>query len=367
MRENTLHQYIERETSLVRDEKIFGHRVVNFIYSEVRENARTLFRALTSARMTGLLGRFNYDSVLGSKITGTRGLFKALEVDLSECVEAPQFLDTARKIFERQIKYWETRPMPNDLRAVVSPSDSRMLIGSFSETSQLFLKNKFFCFEELLGKDKGVWRTFFEGGDWAVFRLTPEKYHYNHVPVSGKVVDIYQLDGACHSCNPEAIIAVATPFSKNKRVVTIIDTDVEGGTGAGLIAMVEVAALLIGDIEQCYCEHRYNYPQWITKGMFLRAGRPKSLYHPGSSTNVLVFEKDRVEFCKDLIRNMHRSDATSIFSTGFGRPLVETEVKVRSQIATAAGSGLSSEAVVTSCLQARQRRSHTRAAWTASP
>lgn len=75
MRENTLHQYIERETSLVRDEKIFGHRVVNFIYSEVRENARTLFRALTSARMTGLLGRFNYDSVLGSKITGTRGLF----------------------------------------------------------------------------------------------------------------------------------------------------------------------------------------------------------------------------------------------------------------------------------------------------
>jgi phosphatidylserine decarboxylase len=41
------------------------------------------------------------------------------------------------------------------------------------------------------------------------------------------------------------------PYSKNKRVVTIIDTDVEGGTGIGLVAMIEVVALMIGDIVQC--------------------------------------------------------------------------------------------------------------------
>ena len=98
------HQYIERETGRVRDERLMRHRMVRFIYSDVRENAGAVFRALTSARVTSMLAYFHYDCALGSRLTGTRTLFKALGVDLSECVDAPQFLDTARKIFERRIK-----------------------------------------------------------------------------------------------------------------------------------------------------------------------------------------------------------------------------------------------------------------------
>jgi phosphatidylserine decarboxylase len=339
MRNTAQHQYIERETSRVRDEKIFGHQLVDFIYSDVRENAGTIFRALTSARITSLLAYFYYDCALGSRVTGTKGLFRAFGVDLSECIDAPRFLDTARKVFERKIKYWQTRPMPDDTRAIVSPSDSKMLLGSFSDTSRLFLKDKFFEFEELLGTDKKTWLTAFRDGDFAVFRLTPEKYHYNHAPVTGKVLDVYQIPGAYHSCSPEAVITIATPYSKNKRVITIIDTDVEGGTHAGLVAMVEVVALLIGDIVQCYSEHRYNYPQWVTRGMFLNKGQPKSLYRPGSSTNVLIFQKGRVEFSEDLIENMHHCGARSIFTSGFGRAMVETEVKVRSGIAMACEGG----------------------------
>lgn len=336
------HQYIERETGMVRDERLMRHRVVRFVYSDVRENAAAVFRALTSARVTSLLAYFHYDCALGSRITGGQALFKALGVDLSECVDAPQFLDTARKVFERRIRYWQVRPMPEDVRAIVSPSDARVLIGSFRETSRIFLKDKFFDYEELLGPDKHTWLNAFDGGDFAVFRLTPDKYHYNHVPVAGKVLDIYQIQGAYHSCNPEAVITIATPFSKNKRVVTIIDTDVEGGTHAGLVALVEIVALLIGDIVQCYSEHRYNYPQLVTKGMFLKKGCPKSLYRPGSSTNVLIFQKDRVELCDDLLRNMLHSGARSIFSTGFGGSIVETDVKVRSQVGAAVQSKSSS-------------------------
>jgi phosphatidylserine decarboxylase len=335
MRANIKHQYIERETSAPRDERIFGHRMINFIYSDVRENAQTLFKALTSARITGFLAYFYYDCSLATRFTGMRGLFCALGVDLKECVDAPRLLDTPRKMFERKIRYWDTRPMPDDAGAIVSPADSRMLIGSFSRDSRLFLKDKFFDYDELLGADKATWLSAFEGGDFAVFRLTPEKYHYNHAPVAGKVLDIYEIDGVYHSCNPEAVITMATPFSKNKRVVTIIDTDVPGGTRAGLVAMVEVVALLIGDIVQCYSEHRYNYPQWVTRGTFLRKGRPKSLYRPGSSTNVLIFQKGRMEFCADLVENMHRQGVRSIFTNGFGASMVETEVKVRSSIGTA--------------------------------
>jgi phosphatidylserine decarboxylase len=150
--------------------------------------------------------------------------------------------------------------------------------------------------------------------------------------VAGVVRDIYEINGGYHSCNPGAVVTTATPYSKNKRVVTVIDTDVPEGTGVGLVAMIEVVALMIGDIVQCYSEHRYDAPRPVTKGMFLDKGLPKSLYRPGSSTDVLLFQRDRFVFADDIVWNLSRNGALSRFSLGFGKPLVETEVSVRSFI-----------------------------------
>jgi phosphatidylserine decarboxylase len=97
--------------------------------------------------------------------------------------------------------------------------------------------------------------------------------------------------------------------------------------------MIEVVALMIGDIVQCYSENQYAAPQDVIAGMFLSKGQPKSLYRPGSSTDVIVFQKNKIKFCDDIINNMYRMDARSRFSQGFGRPLVETSVTVRSTIA----------------------------------
>jgi phosphatidylserine decarboxylase len=157
------------------------------------------------------------------------------------------------------------------------------------------------------------------------------------VPVSGKLTDFYTISGSCHSCNPAAVIATATPLSKNTRVVSIIDTDVPEGSGVGMVAMIEVAALMVGDIVQAYSEERYDNPRQMEIGMFLRKGRPKSLFRPGSSTDVLLFHKGRIEFSPDLTANCIRNDVGSRFSAGFGRPLVETDVKAGSVVAKAAG------------------------------
>src|SRR4029453_17322580 len=134
-------------------------------------------------------------------------------------------------------------------------------------------------------------------------RLTPEKYHYNHTPVAGVICDFYENDGDYHSCNPGPVVSLATPYSKNKRVVTVIDTNVAGGTGVGWVAMIEVVALMVGDIAQCYSETEYKDPQPAGIGMFLQRGCPKSLFRPGSSTPVLLFQNDGVEFAQYLIRN----------------------------------------------------------------
>ena len=328
------HQYIERSSGAVRNERLFGDHLVEVLYSPVREQANWLFRSLTGPASSRLLALFTFDLALGRRMSGNRRFLAECGVNLAECLDPPATLDNPRKVFERRIRYWECRPMPADAATVVSPADARVLVGSLAEDNAVFIKEKFFSFDELLGGHP-AWQEAFAGGDYAVFRLTPDKYHYNHVPASGRVVETYTLDGTYHSCNPAAIVTVATPYSKNRRTVTVIDTDVPGGSGVGLVAMIEVVALMIGEIVQCYSNERYDDPRPVEPGMFLRKGQPKSLYRPGSSTDVLLFQQNRICFADDLLANRERQDVISRFSRGFRQPLVETDLQVRSPIAVA--------------------------------
>ncbi|OPY77830.1 MAG: Phosphatidylserine decarboxylase proenzyme [Syntrophorhabdus sp. PtaU1.Bin058] len=329
----TPHQYIERETLNISTERLYWDRVIGFLYSKVRENVPSLFRIVTGPRTSSLLGFLNYELFITGRLSGNMKFLKESGINLDECLEGPELLDTPKKIFERKIRYWKYRPMCENVQAVVSPADARVLVGSFCEGKGIFVKEKFFEYEELLGPDKGEWLEAFHDGDFAIFRLTPDKYHYNHTPVAGVVLDVYEISGRYHSCNPGAVIMTVTPYSKNKRVVTVIDTDVPGGSQVGRVAMVEVVAFMIGEIAQCYSEEQYDNPVNVSKGMFLERGCPKSLYRPGSSTDILIFQKDRVLFADDILINKHSREAMSRYSLGFGEPLVETDVKVRSLIA----------------------------------
>ncbi|MBN1141915.1 MAG: phosphatidylserine decarboxylase [Deltaproteobacteria bacterium] len=326
------HQYIERESGAIRQERLFNDALVRFLYHPVREKAPLLFRKLTEARLSSWLGFLHFDQALGARVLGNRRFIRESGIDFRECLEPPHSFNTARKVFERRIRYWECRPLPDDPQAVVSPADGRILIGSFRDTSSLHLKDKFFHFDELLGPDQKRWINAFHDGDFCILRLTPDKYHYNHTPVTGVVVDFYELEGDYHSCNPAAVVRMATPYSKNRRVVTVIDTDVQGGSRVGLVAMIEIVALMIGDIVQCYSRERYANPSPIYPSLFLERGCPKSLFRPGSSTDVLIFQQERIRFARDLLENQRRTDVRSRFSTGFGRPLAETELRVRSLI-----------------------------------
>ncbi|MGO9146271.1 MAG: phosphatidylserine decarboxylase [Desulfomonilia bacterium] len=329
-----IHQYVERDTGCIRNERLFNDNLIRLVFAPQREHESMLFNAITSSVMTRFLAYVSFDALLGSRLSGLDRFMKANGIDMEECYDDPLSLDTPRKVFERRIRYWEKRPMPDYPETITSPADSRMVLGSFDEAGALFIKGKFFDFEELLGVLNREWIGAFEGGDFAVFRLTPDKYHYNHCPVSGEVVDFYAMEGRYAPCNPSALVRLAEPYSKNYRVVTIIDTGCRGGTGTGLVAMVEVAAMMVGDIVQAYSDDYYDNPREMKKGMHLLRGQPKSLFRPGSSTVVLLFQKGKVAFQDDLLINQHR-DIQSRYSAGLGRPLAETEVMVRSGIAYA--------------------------------
>jgi phosphatidylserine decarboxylase len=329
---HSVHRFIHRESGSVLHEELFADSAIRFIYSSVREKAPWFFNALTGRSVTSLLGFVNYDLALNGRFSGSSRFMRKIGINTDECLLPVEEMDTPRKIFERRIAYWRCRPMDEAEGLIVSPADSRMLVGSLDESSTLYLKDKFFAFSELLGAEKPSLHKRFDGGDYAVFRLTPEKYHYTHAPVSGVVQEIYGVDGCYHSCNPSSAIAVAGPLSKNRRIITVIDTDVTEGSGVGTVAMMEIVALMIGDIQQCYSDEQYNEPLPVEAGLFIKKGQPKALFRPGSSTVVLFFEKDRIRFSRDLLENQGRHDVGNRFSGWLERPVVETEVNVRSTI-----------------------------------
>ncbi len=326
------HYYLSRDSDSARRETLLADAAIGFIYSTVRERAPWFFKAVTGQTLTGLFGFVNYDMALNARLDGAGRFRRAIGLKEDECLLPAAALNTPRKIFERQIAYWDFRPMDKSPGVVVSPADSRMLVGSLAADSVFFLKGTFFDFPELVGPERSALHGRFAGGDFAVFRLTPDKYHYNHMPVSGVVRDIFPVDGHYHSCNPGAAIALATPLSKNRRVVSVIDTDVPDGSRVGQVLMVEVVAMMIGDIVQCYSAERYDRPVAVESGLFMAKGQPKSLFRPGSSTVVLLFEPGRVEFSRDLLTNQQRADVPSRFSSWLAQPLVETDISVRATI-----------------------------------
>jgi phosphatidylserine decarboxylase len=333
--EQQQHQFVERLSGEVRNETLLYDRHIRWMYSSLRESAPWLFKWISSSpAINDWLATINFDK----PIRDAQGVINALvvkaDVRMDELLEPLPNAPTWRDFFGRKIRFWDCRPLSPDPRRVVAPCDSRVLLGNLNHQKELLIKEKFFSLVDLLDK-KAAWIDKFRDADWAIFRLTPEMYHYNHCPVAGAVVDFYEIGGAYHSCNPTACIETVTPYSKNRRFVTIFDTDVPGGTGIGKVAMIEVVALLIGRVRQCYSHAQYKFPTTMYKGLMCKRGAVKSVFEPGSSTVVLLFEKGRVEFDSDLLVNQARTDAFSRFSKGFAEPMVETEIQVRSGIGTA--------------------------------
>lgn len=325
------HAFIERSSGRLVEEPLFGERLVSFLYSTVRECSPLLFRAAISPRVSDLLALLYFDLPWSGRRLARERFVARFGIDLGECSDSPAALATPRALFERRIRYWELRPLPAELSAVVSPADARVVVGSLAAGAPLPIKNKLFTVGELLGPGFAPWAGRFLDGDAAIFRLTPEKYHYTHTPVAGRVVGVAEIAGLCHSCNPSALLEVATPYSKNRRRVTLIDSDVAGGTGVGLVAMVEVVALMIGEVVEAYSDERYNAPRALSPGDVIRRGQPRGLFRPGSSTVVCLFEPGRVCFAPDLLRHAARNDVASLFAPAL--PWVETDVRVRSVIA----------------------------------
>ena len=88
MRTSIRHQYIDRETAEVKTERLYFDRLVNYIYSRLKEHNKTLFNALISSRAIEILGYINFDLPLKHYFYSPYKLAHTLGVDLGECLDS---------------------------------------------------------------------------------------------------------------------------------------------------------------------------------------------------------------------------------------------------------------------------------------
>ena len=90
--------------------------------------------------------------------------------------------------------------------------------------------------------------------------------------------------------HPIALSANAPSFL-NQRSLTFIDAP-----RFGRLAMVEVGALTVGSIEQCFAPGP------------VKRGAEKGRFHFGGSTVVLLVERNKVEWDEDLLAHTRRGE-----------------------------------------------------------
>jgi phosphatidylserine decarboxylase len=274
MPSSTLVRYRKRDSGEIVEEAIFSERTLRWFYGHpvgwlvfnglLNNRAfcdwygRQMDRPKTAARIPGFIAQFG--------------------IDMAEAVPAEYASFNA--FFTRRLVPG-ARPFDPDPRALCSAGDGKLLVyPELADDVRLPIKGTACSPAALLAGDASA----FAGGAALVLRLAPYDYHRFHFPDGGTAQAARQVPGGYHSVNPIALARVPNLFCKNKRDVTLVDTD-----HFGRVAIIEVAAITIGTIVQTYAPGR------------VERGQEKGYFQYGGSTVVVLFQKGRVRFDADLV------------------------------------------------------------------
>lgn len=188
----------------------------------------------------------------------------------------------------------QNREIEDNIGEIISPSDGKILAYQITNPSDDFsIKNNNFTIRELI-KNKKL-SDLFTGGAAAVIRLAPTDYHRFHFPVNGEIGENHQINGELYSVSPLALQHNKKIFEMNKREFSIIES-----ADFGKVLFCEIGATFVGSIKQTY------------KPGKIKKGDEKGYFKFGGSTIVLLFQRNKIEFDKDIIDNTKLGYETEI-------------------------------------------------------
>ncbi len=235
----------------------------------IRKYLYRSFIELTNKRWTSFLLRRFVRSRMSYPLI--KSFVKVFNINMTESERPIHEFSTLHDLFVRTL-HKDARIIENsDYNSVVSPVDAVIAEdGIVADDVTLTVKGKQYSIEEMLGnKEKAKQYT---GGHYIVFYLSPAHYHRIHSPVTGKVMNRWDLGRHSYPVNAIGLHLGKQPLAKNYRSISEIQTEI------GMVAMVKVGAMFVNTIEYTH------------QGSEVEAG-DELAYFAFGSTVILLFEK----------------------------------------------------------------------------
>ena len=279
-------QYVERESGLLKTEKVAGEKWLVWLYNN----------PVGEASLWGLAKRKVVSSIYGDMMDCPSSAEKigpfVEEFNIDLGIAQKQQFSTFNDFFTRKLKR-DARLVDTNSNIVVSPADGKVLAYSNIINSDFIVKGYQFDVYSFL-EDSALARKYHDGS-LLIVRLAPNDYHRFHFPVDDSVSPIVRITGDYYSVNPIALHKMAEIFCLNKREFVVISNQQFGD-----VIMAEVGATMVGSIIQTYNGNK------VTKG------EEKGFFKFGGSTVVLLFEKGKIHIDKDLLMNTSKNLETTV-------------------------------------------------------
>ena len=279
-------QYVERESGLLKTEKVAGEKWLVWLYNN----------PVGEASLWGLAKRKVVSSIYGDMMDRPSSAEKigpfVEEFNIDLGIAQKQQFSSFNDFFTRKLKR-DARPVDTNSNIVVSPADGKVLAYSNIINSDFIVKGYQFDVYSFL-EDSALARKYHDGS-LLIVRLAPNDYHRFHFPVDDSVSPIVRITGDYYSVNPIALHKMAEIFCLNKREFVVISNQQFGD-----VIMAEVGATMVGSIIQTYNGNK------VTKG------EEKGFFKFGGSTVVLLFEKGKIHIDKDLLMNTSKNLETTV-------------------------------------------------------
>lgn len=274
---------VDRASGALVEERVFGGDALRRIYGSGLAGV-LLRRLMPHPLVSALYGRLQR---LPWSRRNIDGFVADLGIDAAEAELPLARYSSLDAFFSRRLRLG-ARPIDRSPNLLCSPADGRAL--AFADVAgSLPIKGQHVGLAELLDGPSPFARAAV-----LVVRLAPADYHRFHAPCSGVRSAARTVGGPLHAVHPIALAAGAPSFL-NRRQISRLE-----GTIFGTVLMVEVGALLVGEIE------RTRAPGSIDIGDEL------GVFHFGGSTVVAIADAARLALDEDLVANSARGLETLV-------------------------------------------------------
>jgi phosphatidylserine decarboxylase len=284
--------YIDRKTKEKKKERIPGDLFLRWTYHTKLGNS-ALELLVKRKLFSSIYGKLQDISISRRKI---KKFVQTFSIDMAEA-EREEFYDyrTFNDFFTRRLKS-QARPICLDKKHLVSPADGRVLAyENIDIDGHLEVKGSLCTLKELIQDDQLA--IDYQGGTCMIVRLSPVDYHRFHFPDNGIPVFHRKIKGSYYAVNPLAIRKKINVYCKNKRELTLFDSE-----NFGEMLLIEVGATCVGSIVQTYKEKEP-----------VRKGQEKGYFKFGGSTVIMLLKSGILKVDEDILDNTSNKLETKVY------------------------------------------------------